>query len=198
MTDITVPVNGKRPPRDVNGHAGPGDYQVGGPVSTAWGEGTLTRAKELESLLAWLQPDGAPGDQDHLSKAIAHHLEAARQAARHKKQRSWRPVSGSLVERAISNLDAAEADLLQVAPAEYVLGQISSSLNHVQRHLDRQDPRRQEFERVARKLGVADPDHPRLEKVDEPTLAEKLATITEERSKIVSAVRAASSVALRE
>jgi len=198
MTDITVPVNGKRPPRDVNGHAGPGDYQVGGPVSTAWGEGTLTRAKELESLLAWLRPNGPAGDQDHLSRAIAHHLEAARQAARHKKQRSWRPVSGSLVERAISNLDAAEADLLQVAPAEYVLGQISSSLNHVQRHLDRQDPRRQEFERIARKLGVADPDHPRLEKVDEPTLAEKLATITEERSKIVSAVRAASSAALRE
>lgn len=197
MADITIPVNGKRPPRDVNGHAGPGDYQVGGPVSTAWGEGTLTRAKELESLLAWLRPNGPTGDQDHLSKAIAHHLEAARQAARHKKQRHW-PVSGSLVERAISNLDAAEADLLQVAPAEYVLGQISSSLNHVQRHLDRQDPRRQEFERIARKLGVADPDHPRLEKVDEPTLAEKLATITEERSKIVSAVRAASSAALRE
>jgi hypothetical protein len=43
MTD-TIPVNGKRPPQDAHGHAEPGDYQVGGPVSTAWGGGTLTRA----------------------------------------------------------------------------------------------------------------------------------------------------------
>jgi len=28
--------------------------QVGGPVSAAWREGTLTRAKELESLCAWV------------------------------------------------------------------------------------------------------------------------------------------------
>ena len=198
MTDITVPVNGKRPPLDANGHAGTGSYEVDGPVSTAWGEGTLTRAKELESLLAWLRRNDPAGDPDDLSKAIAHHLEAARQAARDKKQRPWRPVSGSLVERAISNLDAAEADLLQVAPAEYVLGQMSSSLNHVQRHLAELDPRRQEFERIARKVGVTDPDHPRLEKMNEPTLAEKLNTISQERSKIVSAVRAASSAALRE
>jgi hypothetical protein len=197
MSDITIGVNGLRPPRDADGQAGHEDLRVGGPVSTAWGEGTLTRAKELESLLAWLRPNGA-GDKDQLAKAIAEHLEAARQAARDRRQRSWRPVSGSLVERAISNLDAAEADLLQLAPAEYLLGQVSSCLNHVQRHLDRQDPRRQEFERIARKLGVADPDHPRPGKAEEPTRAEKLATVDEERGRIVSAVRAASSAALRE
>jgi hypothetical protein len=197
MTDITITTNGTRPSRDAGGRARPADLEIGGPVSTAWGEGTLTRAKELESLLAWLWPNGA-GDKDPLAKAIAEHLGAARQAARDRRQRPWRPVSGSLVERAISNLDAAEADLLQVAPADYLLGQISSCLNHVQRHLDRQDPRRQEFERVARKLGVADPAQPRLGKVEEPTQAEKLAAVDEERGTIVSAVRAASSAALRE
>jgi hypothetical protein len=196
MTDTTIPVNGKRPAHDVDAHAGPAAYEVGGPVSTAWGEGTLTRAKELESQLAWLRPNGTAGD--HLSKAIAHHLEAARQAASHKKQRPWRPVSGSLVERAISNLDAAEADLLQVAPAEYLLGQMPCSLNHVQRHLAELDPRRQEFERIARKLGVTDPDHPLLEKASQPTLQQKLETVDEDRKRIVSAVRAASSAALRE
>jgi hypothetical protein len=198
MTDTTIPVNGKRPIQDAAADAGPADYQVGGPVSTAWGEGTLTRAKELESLLAWLRPNGPAGDHDHLAKAIAHHLEAARQAANHKKQRPWRPVSGSLVERAISNLDAAEADLLQVAPPEYLLGQMPCTLNHVQRHLGELDPRRQEFERIARKVGVTDPDHPLLEKANPPTLQQKLVTVTEERGKIVSSVRAASSSALRE
>jgi hypothetical protein len=196
MTD-TITTNGTRPSRNAGGRARPADLEVGGPVSTAWGEGTLTRAKELQSLLAWLWPNGA-GDKDPIAKAIAEHLEAARQAAHDRKQRPWRPVSGSLVERAISNLDAAEADLLQVAPADYLLGQVASCLNHVQRHLDRQDPRRQEFERIARKLGVADPDHPRLGKVEEPTQAQKLVTVEEERGTIVTAVRAASSAALRE
>jgi hypothetical protein len=197
MTETTMGVNGRRRPKSAGLRVAPAGYQVGGPVSTAWGEGTLTRAKELESLLAWLRPHGG-GDQEHLAKAIAQHLEAARDAASHKKQRPWRPVSGSLMERAISNLDAAEADLLQLAPPEYVLGQMSSLLNHVQRHLDRQDPRREEVERIARKLGVADPDHPRLEKVTEPTLQDKLTVVTDERSNIVSAVRGASSAALRE
>jgi hypothetical protein len=197
MTD-TIQGNGKRPLPDADVHAAPVDYQVGGPVSTAWGEGTLTRAKELESLLAWLRPHGTSGDHDHLAKAIAHHLEAAREAASHKKQRPWRPVSGFLIERAISNLDAAEADLLQLAPADYLLGQMPAALNHVQRHLGELDPRRQELERIARKVGVVDPDHPLLGTANEPTLQQKLATITEERGKIVSTVRAASSAALRE
>jgi hypothetical protein len=138
MTD-TIQGNGKRPLHDADAHAAPVDYQVGGPVSTAWGEGTLTRAKELEALLAWLRPHGTAGDHDHLAKAIAHHLEAAREAASHKKQRPWRPVSGFLIERAISNLDAAEADLLQLAPADYLLGQMPAALNHVQRHLGELD-----------------------------------------------------------
>jgi hypothetical protein len=197
MTD-TIQGNGKRPLTDAGAHDAPVDYQVGGPVSTAWGEGTLTRAKELESLLAWLRPHGTTGDHDHLATAIAHHLEAAREAASHRKQRSWKPVSGFLIERAISNLDAAEADLLQLAPADYLLGQMPAALNHVQRHLGELDPRRQELERIARKVGVVDPDHPLLGKANEPTLQEKLATIAEERGKIVSTVRAASSAALRE
>jgi hypothetical protein len=198
MTETAARVNGQRPPPDAGEHARSWDVRVGGPVSTAWGEGTLTRAKELESLHAWLRPDDQAGEPDDLSRAIAHHLEAARQAACHGKQRRWRPVRGSLVERAISNLDAAEADLLQVAPPEYLLGQMPGLLNHVQRHLDPQDPRRQEFERITRRLGVTDPDHPLLEKASEPTAAQKLETVGLERSKIVSAARAASSAALRE
>jgi hypothetical protein len=105
--------------------------------------------------------------------------------------------NGPLLERAMSNLDAAEAQLLNLAPPEYVLGQIPSLLRHVQCHLIPTDPRRQEFERIARKLGVKDPDHPLLPS-KEPELEDKKKKIEEERGKIVTAVRAASSAALRE
>ena len=71
--------------------------------------------------------------------------------------------NGPLLERARSNLDAAEAEILNFAPPDYVLGLMPSLLNHVQCHLIPSDPRRQQFERIARKLGVKDPDHPALE-----------------------------------
>src|SRR5918994_1387159 len=109
---------------------------VGGPVPVAWREGTLTRAKELESLSDWLsRNDESPNRNDGLLQAIERHLEAARQAAERAGRRSWRAFDGPRLERAISNLDAAEADPLQVAPPEYLLGQMSCLLNHVQRHL---------------------------------------------------------------
>jgi hypothetical protein len=60
------------------------------------------------------------------------------------------------------------------------------------------DARRQEFERIARRLGIKDPDHPLLQNVKELTLKEKLDTVAEERRKIITIVRAASSAALRE
>jgi hypothetical protein len=73
-----------------------------------------------------------------------------------------------------------------------------SLLAHVQRHLIPNDPRRQEFERIARKLGVKDPDHPLMQDVKEQKLEDKLKIVEEERGKIVTAVRGASSAALRE
>jgi hypothetical protein len=64
-----------------------------------------------------------------------------------------------------------------------------SLLNHVQRHLDPDDPRRRELERLAGRLG---PGHPLAG-------TRELAAITdEERSAIVGGVRAASKAALRE
>jgi hypothetical protein len=41
-----------------------------------------------------------------------------------------------------------EAQLLNLAPPEYVLGQIPSLLRHIQCHLVRTDPRRHEVERI--------------------------------------------------
>ena len=130
-------------------------------------------------------------------KAVKCHLAAARDAAfarkldPHKRFRIFR--DGPLIERARSNLDAAEAQLLNLAPPDYVLGQMPSLLRHVQRHLRPTDPGRQEFERIVRSLGMNDPEN-RTAHNGEDQYQE---TIKRERGKIVTTVRAASSQALR-
>jgi hypothetical protein len=172
---------------------------VGGPVKRPWREGTLTRAAELAALTAWmLQKHKGDGegrraeDSVVLVEAIGNHLKAARDAAEAK--RYYR--NGSRLERAISNLDAAEADLLNLASNEHLLGEMPSLLNHVQRHLRPSDPRRKEVERIAQRVGVKDPEHPLTG--PEKTLDEKRNEIAKERGALVSAVRGASSAALRE
>jgi hypothetical protein len=172
---------------------------IAGPVRVAWREGTLTRVKELESLSNWLTR-GQMSDQpvDELLDGITWHLAAARQAA---VERTWRFRPGrdaALLERAISNLDAAEADILQVASADYLLGQVPCLLNHVQRHLRVQDTRRQEFERIAADLGVRDRDHPVPAGALALSADKRREMVLDERFKIVSIVRGASSASLRE
>jgi hypothetical protein len=134
--------------------------------------------------------------------AIKWHLDAARQAAQahpldpRRRLRIFR--SGPLIERATSNLDAAEAQLLNLAPPDYVLGQMPSLLRHVQRHLHPTDPGRQSFERIARSVDINDPDHPLSQNRTDQDFDDKKATIDLERGTIVSTVRAASSECLRE
>lgn len=169
---------------------------VGGPVGVAWREGTLTRAKELEALSAWLiRHSSGSARSGHLREAIEHHLAAAREATEPRRRRQLWLSKGASIERAMSNLDAAEADLLQLAPAGYLLGQVPSLLNQVKRHLPATDPRRREVERVARRLGV-EPDS--RSDAGRRTPQEQQDIVAEERSTLVSAARAASSAALRE
>src|SRR5690348_9351338 len=69
-------------------------------------------------------------DDQVLANAIRRHLKAARQAARAEALESTSRFvlvrrifrNGPLIERAMSNLDAAEAQLLNLAPAKYILG----------------------------------------------------------------------------
>ena len=173
-------------------------------MRVAWREGTLTRAEELEALTDWVTAkakDSQKYDQV-LINAIHRHLEAARQAARAEALKPKRRFqifrSGSLIERAMSNLDAAEAQLLNLAPASYILGQMPCLLRHVQCHLPPTDPARQEFERVARRLGINDRDQPLSQNSKPQDLENKEEVVKGERGKIVTTVRAASSAALRE
>jgi hypothetical protein len=195
---------------------------IEGPVWIAWREGTLTRAQELDALCSWVtaknsrkggwvraknsrKNDEARKNDEILASAICRHLEAARQAARAEKlnPKRWFLIfrifrNGPLIERAMSNLDAAEAHLLNLAPADYIYGQMPCLLRHVRCHLPPTDPARQEFERIAQRLGIKDPDHPLVQNPKGPTLAEKEEIVEDERGKIVTTVRAASSAALRE
>ena len=71
-------------------------------------------------------------------------------------------------------------------------------LKHVRCYLPPTDARRQEFERIAQKLGNTDPDHLLLQEGNDSSSADKDAMIIAERRKITSIVRGASSAALRE
>lgn len=165
---------------------------VGGPASKSWREGTLTRAMELETLSNWIMRQQQDAHSGNLATAIAQLLAAAREAAI--PTRRFQP-RGPMVQRALGNLDAAEAQLLNVAPIRYLFGQMPSLLNHVQRHLAPDDPRRLEIERIASAIGQGggeDLSGP------EGRLPQTLNLLEEERGKIVTAVRGASSAALRE
>ena len=172
------------------------------PVKVAWREGTLTRAKELESLAAWsIRSDvGLTADEraamGALRVALRQHIAAARTAATAKRPRR----EGSRLERAMSNLDAAEADMLQLANADYTLGQLPNILNHVQRHLRPGDPRRTEVEWLAERLG---PDRSKdasgtTKEQDKQRQDVRTREVNQHRHTLVSAYRGASSVALRE
>lgn len=179
---------------------------IAGPVTAGWREGTLTRAKELEALCAWVLAGSPRPDADALARAVPVHLEAARQAATGVRPHpgTWlRLLRGPQLERAMSNLDAAEALILNVAPAGYVLGQLPCLLAHVQAHLVPTDPRRREFERIARRLGVeADPPAASGSGLadDDPDRAHRAGhdRVEQYRGRIVTTTRAASSAALRE
>jgi hypothetical protein len=175
---------------------------IEGPVWVAWREGTLTRAKELEALALWVKPVATQENDEVLATAIDRHLTAARQAAKVVRldPHRWFHIfrNGPLIERAKSNLDAAEAHLLTLAPDKYILGQMPCLLHHVQCHLPPKDPRRQEFERIAQKLGIKDPDHPLAQKDKDSSAAAEEAIVKNERRKIINIVRGASSAALRE
>ena len=90
--------------------------------SSSWREGVLTRAAELEALLAWVTPPGAQKKDQTLADSVRRHLVAAREAVGKKR---WRWLSGKRArfERATSNLDAAEADLLLLAVGAHVIPQ---------------------------------------------------------------------------
>lgn len=134
---------------------------IGGPTTAAWREEALTRASELSGLADWIEVIAVDGqkDQHKLLAAIRAQLKRARTTAaclddprrRQLLTRFKMSSGGSSVERTLGSLDAAEADLLRLAPASYLCGLMPSLQAHVNRYLPRNDPRRARLDVVAKK-----------------------------------------------
>jgi hypothetical protein len=146
-----LPANGDSP-YSSNGSepAGP-PFPVGRPTSS-WREHALARLWAQRGLGDWFEER----DPTHATElaTVRGHLASAEQAARGDCPDKWRErvrasLGGSMVERAMSNLDAAESELLRLAPEDYVRGQMPNLVAHVRGHLAADDPRRELIERIA-------------------------------------------------
>src|SRR3954454_3631777 len=97
-------------------------FPVERPAHRPWREGAVTRANELETLRRWLDRGPDAGRTPELPAAVRRHLETARETASEDRSR-WRSMTGASLQRTASNLDAAEATLLRLAPNAYLEGQ---------------------------------------------------------------------------
>jgi uncharacterized membrane protein YczE len=122
---------------------------------------------ELEGLAAWieLQP-GVDDPSGRVAGLIADQLERARQTDEDQRRgsrllKSWRRITRSFrgasasLERTLGSLDAVEADLLRLAPDDYVRGLMPSLKAHVNRYLPKDDPRRTRLEPLVEKAEKA-------------------------------------------
>jgi hypothetical protein len=137
-------------------------FPIGGPSTSAWREEMLTQAQELSGLYSWvavnIDPKTKAGD---LPTAIENELRTARMTAAGEDThngdgralRWWTRArsssGGAAFERTRGNLDAAEVNLLRLAPADYVMGQMPNLLAHVNRYLPKGDPRRARIDALA-------------------------------------------------
>ena len=131
------------PTQSQNGASRFKPFPLGGPTTKAWREQALTRVAELATQ-ARLQRNENP----ELADQIEGHLGEARDAA--KDGANLRSaIGGAPLERAASNLDAAEADLLRLRPIRHVQALMPSLQAHVDAHLGARDPRRTRFDEIA-------------------------------------------------
>lgn len=135
------------------------------PTSASWREQALSKIAELRFLCDWLLGSHtgerlSPETRRAVISTIDEHLAAASEAA--KGGPIWRPrnlvaaVTGSGVERVISQLDAVEGELLRVAAPAYLEGELAGLLAHTQLHLRADDPRRIKIEEIFERLARDD------------------------------------------
>lgn len=160
-------------------------FPLGDQTNRAWREQALTRIAEMKTLDDWFddqlhkdERNAATDSHQQLDAAIRGHLEAAVTAAQ-SNSRWWDMKNGAVIERAMSNLDAAEVLLLRRAPMQYLKGQEPHLWAHIRQHLPADDPRRQRAQQVV--------DRTDLDNLDE-----------NDKELLIQGVRAASSEARRE
>jgi hypothetical protein len=133
MATTTVPVaSASGPP-----------FPLGKTAWKPWREQALARIGEQRFLLIWLTSQPAAQISDDIVQTIEDHWEAAADAAKGRSRR------GAVVERVTSHLDAVDTDLLRLAPAPYIYGQLPGLLAQMKLHLPDDDLRRKRIERLA-------------------------------------------------
>jgi hypothetical protein len=113
-------------------------------TTSPWREQALTKIGEQRFVLEWMSR--APGAQpisDEIRDSIHDHWHAAEAAAKRRSRR------GASVERVTSHLDAVDADLLRLAPASYVFGQLPGLLERVTKCMPKNDLRRVRLQALA-------------------------------------------------
>lgn len=158
------------------------------PTRTPWREGALTRATELRGRLQELSGHGesGPGAAD-VADEVRAHITAAEEAVSGGGLRRGVAASarGASVERATSQLDAAEAGLLRLAPESYLVGQLPAILARARAHLPADDPRLLRLIRIAN--ASAEPnggDHTLSQVAREAVIATLRAATLEERREV--------------
>jgi hypothetical protein len=148
------------------------------PTGASWREDALSRIAEYETLAALLREETTQGERvaDDLYKSARGYLKIAREAALHRPG-PLRGSTGANVTRVTSNIHAAEAAILRLAPADYVIGQIPTIRAYVCENLEPKDTRRTQLDDIAQSADGS---------LTEP-----------ERGKVVAAVREANAEARR-
>ena len=174
---------------------------IGRSTASSWREHALTRAAEHRFVLFWLEPRINPSDLPALA-AIENHLTAAEKAADGTEpggiKRLWAALKGASIERARSHLDAAESEILRLAPDSYLIGQLPSLVAHVRSHIPKDDPRRAGIEDIHRRARERATKRNLTANNGGPPKNLQDTVNDAERDTIVAAVRHASSHARRE
>jgi hypothetical protein len=123
-----------------------------GYTGEAWREAALARAADLANLAAWARAQTTEPDAsaDILAAGVRDRLAIATEAAEHRGRR-WRPdprPMEALQERTLASLDAAECDILRLAPLSWLRGQLPALLGRIRACVPPDDPTREAFERL--------------------------------------------------
>jgi len=124
---------------------------IGGPTGSSWREDALARIAELEMLtvMARARTTETGAVADEMAASIRRHLDTAREAAARRSGRRA-GLAGADVTRVLTNIHAVEADLLRLAPIDYLFGQLSTLQAYVREHLPPRDPRRARLDAIVR------------------------------------------------
>jgi hypothetical protein len=128
-------------------------FPLGKRVLKPWTETALARIGEQRFILTWIRSQRAENDpiDPGAEQTIEDHWEAAASATQRRSRR------GAVVERVTSHLDAVETDLLRLAPAYYVFGQLPGLLALIKPQLPAGDARVARIEQL-----VENPPNPHL------------------------------------